>query len=197
MNAAHTPTPRTDAEKRWAMDVNGSNEVVCADFARQLERELAEAQDQIDDLTAAGIHSCGNNCKRPNCVLRRELAELSLHVNLCHDALGECRGSDTSELWRFFESAKQRDERLRVAERELAEARKLAEERERHMKELREHYGIGPRDVMSELRKELAEATKQRDALAVALRALKELGPPSKAKDTITTALATLKGRGE
>jgi hypothetical protein len=57
------------------MDVNGSNEVVCADFARQLERELAEAQDQIDDLTATGIHSCSNECKRPNCVLRRELAK--------------------------------------------------------------------------------------------------------------------------
>jgi hypothetical protein len=104
------------------MDVNGSNEVVCADFARQLERELAElrewkmqamlvmpdfqqigtelgltigdnvcaeilpgirrlnrelaeAQDRIDDLTATGIHSCGDDCKRPNCVLRRELAE--------------------------------------------------------------------------------------------------------------------------
>ena len=45
-----TPTPRTDAEKRWAMDVNGSNEVVCADFARQLEREFAEADGTISHL---------------------------------------------------------------------------------------------------------------------------------------------------
>jgi hypothetical protein len=88
---------------------------VTADFARQLERELAEAQDRIDDLTATGIHSCHAECGRPNCVLRRELAE----------------------------------------------------------------------------------AMKQRDALADALRALKELGPPSKAKDIITTALATLEGRAE
>jgi hypothetical protein len=45
--------------------------------------------------------------------------------------------------------------------------------------------------------RELSEVTKQRDALADALRALKELGPPSKAKDIITTALTTLEGRTE
>ena len=44
---------------------------------------------------------------------------------------------------------------------------------------------------------QLSEVTKQRDALADALRALKELGPPSKAKDIITTALTTLEGRTE
>jgi hypothetical protein len=43
----------------------------------KLERELTEARDQIDDLTATGIHSCGHDCKRPNCVLRRELAEVT------------------------------------------------------------------------------------------------------------------------
>jgi hypothetical protein len=43
------------------------------DLSAELERELAEAQDRIDDLTATGIHSCGSECKRPNCVLRREL----------------------------------------------------------------------------------------------------------------------------
>jgi len=32
------------------MDVNGSNEVVCADFARQLEREFAEADGTISHL---------------------------------------------------------------------------------------------------------------------------------------------------
>ena len=84
-----TPTPRTDAEKRWAMDVNGSNEVVCADFARQLERELAEARDRIDDLTATGIHSCGDDCKRPNCVLRRELAKATKQRDALAVALRE------------------------------------------------------------------------------------------------------------
>jgi hypothetical protein len=120
MNAAHTPTPRTDAFfDALYKDVPDEMTELSAgqerDFARELERELTEARDRIDDLTATSIHSCGNDCKRPNCVLRRELAE----------------------------------------------------------------------------------ATRQRDALADALRALKELGPPSKAKDIITTSLATLEGRGE
>jgi hypothetical protein len=80
MNAAHTPTPRTDAFfDDLYKDVPDEMTELSAgqerDFARQLERELAEAQDRIDDLTATGIHSCSNDCKRPNCVLRRELAE--------------------------------------------------------------------------------------------------------------------------
>jgi chorismate mutase len=45
------------------------------DLSAELESELTEARDRIDDLTATGIHSCGDDCKRPNCVLRRELAE--------------------------------------------------------------------------------------------------------------------------
>jgi uncharacterized coiled-coil DUF342 family protein len=112
----------------------------------------------------------------------------------------------------------------KTSERELAEAQKLAEERERHMKELRSHYGIGPRDVMGELRKELAEVMKQRDALAAKCRALLDseevqkawphdgLNRAEKPKEThssatatvkfrrllaIHSALATLEGRGE
>jgi hypothetical protein len=112
MNAAHTPTPRTD---NFVLEHDfRPSPSDCLNFCVKLERELAEAQDRIDDLTATGIHSCHAECGRPNCVLRREIAE----------------------------------------------------------------------------------ATKQRDALAVALRALKELGPPSKSNNIITTALATLEGRG-
>jgi hypothetical protein len=114
MNAAHTPTPRTDTAWQWAHNTHPWDEVVSATLSRQLERELTEAQDRIDDLTATGIHSCHAECGRPNCVLRREITK----------------------------------------------------------------------------------ATKQRDALAEALRALKELGPPSKANNIITTALATLEGSG-
>jgi hypothetical protein len=77
MNAAHTPTPRTDTAWQWAHNTHPWDEVVSATLSRQLERELAEAQDRIDDLTATGIHSCGSECKRPNCVLRRELAEVT------------------------------------------------------------------------------------------------------------------------
>jgi hypothetical protein len=72
------PTPRTDAQEFIPVHECGHfppYPTVSSGFARQLERELAEAQDRIDDLTSTGIHSCGSECKRPNCVLRRELAE--------------------------------------------------------------------------------------------------------------------------
>jgi hypothetical protein len=72
------PTPRTDAQEFIPVSECGHfppYPTVSSGFARQLERELSEAQDRIDDLTATGIHSCGDDCKRPNCVLRRELAE--------------------------------------------------------------------------------------------------------------------------
>ena len=82
MNAAHTPTPRTDALLVSILEscgeIHGGNAPAnWVQHARQLERELADARDQIDDLTATGIHSCGSECKRPNCVLRRELAEVT------------------------------------------------------------------------------------------------------------------------
>jgi hypothetical protein len=137
MNAAHTPTPRTDAFfDALYKDVPDEMTELSAgqerEFARQLERELAEAneatkraksykrvlkdenarlrrelteaQDRIDDLTATGIHSCGNDCKRPNCVLRRELAE--------------ARESEASEA-RWAEQYKQERDALAVALREL------------------------------------------------------------------------------
>lgn len=34
----------------------------------------------------------------------QRLQELEEHVSLCHDALGESRGSDTSELYKYFEN---------------------------------------------------------------------------------------------
>ena len=39
----------------------------------KLERELAEAKQEIERLDTRGIHSCHDNCQRPMCVLRREL----------------------------------------------------------------------------------------------------------------------------
>jgi hypothetical protein len=52
--------------------------------------------------------------------LERELAELKEHVGLCHDAIGESRDSDTSELWRYFDNAKQTAHRLAQAEDKIA-----------------------------------------------------------------------------
>jgi hypothetical protein len=102
MNAAHTPTPRTDGEwNRLAGLGHPEFERRLSHFARELERELTEAQDRIDDLTATGIHSCGNDCKRPNCVLRRELAE--------------ARESEASEARWAAQYKQQRDALAKVA----------------------------------------------------------------------------------
>jgi len=88
------PTPRTDAlavktgYHKWSKTWIESHKQIerelaeadedksrLAAIATDYKQQLSEAQDRIDNLTATGIHSCGNHCKRPMCVLRRELAE--------------------------------------------------------------------------------------------------------------------------
>jgi hypothetical protein len=102
-----TPTPRTDAQEFIPVHECGCfppYPTVSSGFARQLERELAEARDRIDDLTATRVHSCCNECKRPNCVLRRELTE--------------ARESEASEA-RWAAQYKQQRDALAVALRGL------------------------------------------------------------------------------
>lgn len=41
-----------------------------------LQRKVEELQAELDDLQASTIHSCGDSCSRPMCVLRRERDEL-------------------------------------------------------------------------------------------------------------------------
>lgn len=86
MTAQPTPpaeTPRTDAAKKLCFECFAHNkrdgDSVTADFARTLERELAAVtaerdalQLKYDNAFASGIHSCGDHCQRPLCVLRRE-----------------------------------------------------------------------------------------------------------------------------
>jgi len=124
------PTPRTDANvKRHNLCRLSGNDLVYADFPRQLERELAELQE---------------------------------HVALCHDALGESRGSDTSELHTYFSDyknkllqltkvTKQRDEALHQMEKYAAEAKLAINAHESAFRERN-------------------EAREQRDRLAEALR---------------------------
>jgi len=61
--------------------------------------------------------------------LERELAELQEHVALCHDALGECRGSDASELHTYFSDYKNKLLQLTAVTEQrdaLAEALRVA-----------------------------------------------------------------------
>jgi hypothetical protein len=86
-------TPRTDAEtRRDEMDhvdtelgPYAPSDTVPAGFARQLERELAEAKQEIERLDTRGVHSCHDNCQRPMCVLRRENADLKITLAMLGD----------------------------------------------------------------------------------------------------------------
>ena len=43
---------------------------------KALQCKVDELQSKLDDLQASTIHSCGDSCSRPMCVLRRERDEL-------------------------------------------------------------------------------------------------------------------------
>jgi hypothetical protein len=47
-------TPRTDDQERWILSEGGRYSVVGSHFARDLERELAAANERIRRLEAAG-----------------------------------------------------------------------------------------------------------------------------------------------
>jgi hypothetical protein len=110
-----TPTPRTD---NFVLEHDfRPSPSDCLNFCVKLERELTEAQDRIDDLTATGIHSCGNDCKRPNCVLRRELEKARLERD---NALSDWRQADTDSIRAI-------GERNEARESEASEARWAAQ----------------------------------------------------------------------
>lgn len=82
------PTPETDAELEDARNVALEFEcrnprpkkdenilVVPADFARKLERERNELREQLEHALNP-IHTCGDHCQRPACVIRRERDQL-------------------------------------------------------------------------------------------------------------------------
>jgi septal ring factor EnvC (AmiA/AmiB activator) len=73
-------TPRTDQALSATIDACGflKKDVhgPLTDFARQLEAELAQANERIANLEAGSIHSCHDQCQRVECVLRRRVAEL-------------------------------------------------------------------------------------------------------------------------
>jgi uncharacterized protein YhaN len=109
-------------------------------------------------------------------------------------------------------------------ERELAEAREIAEMQKETMRQMREKYGIGERNVMRELRQEIENLNKiidaatnsanashlraieyqsQRDTLVDAAKAVvdrwdaptwKELEPTAKLINALRNALAAVKG---
>lgn len=76
-------------------------------IARQLKRELAEAntkilelKEKLDFATAGNVHSCHSECKNPPCVLRRERDEAREALKVYFEALdvisiyGKANGHD-------------------------------------------------------------------------------------------------------
>jgi DNA repair exonuclease SbcCD ATPase subunit len=85
------------AYKEMMEDVQMSGEMIAycmKDKALELERELTAARAEIERLDTVGIHSCHDNCQRPNCVLRRELNAVTEQreywANLWADLAREC-----------------------------------------------------------------------------------------------------------
>jgi archaellum component FlaC len=130
-------TPRTD-EQIWSVTTHIT--VVNSDFARQLERELAEAKQEIERLDTRGIHSCHDKCQRPMCVLRRENAELRAMLtsrngyveeleqqhNKAIAELYEARQAFSAQAEAWHEAIEQRD-RLAEALRETDSSLAFAE----------------------------------------------------------------------
>ncbi len=77
-----------------------------AERSRQLEEQL---QAKLDDLQASTIHSCGDSCSRPMCVLRKERdqwRECSARLLVYAESL-LAHIPDTSEInWTVLEQAR-------------------------------------------------------------------------------------------
>jgi len=73
--------------------------------------------------------------------LKADLAALTEDVGKCHDVLGEDRASDTSELWKFFETHKQLIARLRAREDDLEKERALADRLAGAIKQVASEFG--------------------------------------------------------
>jgi hypothetical protein len=74
----NTDTPRTN--RFYASFADGEcipNQDEWLALCESLERELTAARAEIERLDVSGIHSCHDNCQRPNCVLRKELKEVT------------------------------------------------------------------------------------------------------------------------
>jgi hypothetical protein len=80
---------------------------------RQLKRELAAARAEIKRLETVGIHSCHNDCQRPNCVLRKELKAVTEQRDEEREIYGK---SYSAELTRSNHYKQQRDEARYFAE---------------------------------------------------------------------------------
>jgi phenylacetate-coenzyme A ligase PaaK-like adenylate-forming protein len=57
------------------------------DYASGLQRENAQLKREIENLKAAGIHTCHDQCQRPMCVMRRQRDEAIQQRDRLEEAL--------------------------------------------------------------------------------------------------------------
>lgn len=124
-------TPRTDKATGALVGFHReAAEIVSADFARELERDLIRTEAALDEATGA-FHTCHDKCQRPLCVMRRELAAVQAEQDQHQITIVALRNQgDVSERgWKRVE--RERD----AANAELERVRdKLAEtEKERDL----------------------------------------------------------------
>ena len=145
----------------------------------QLRRQRDEARRQFENLKAAAIHTCHDQCQRPMCVLRRERDE----------ALMDRANGDMATMTRnhYERLIKERDEAradaARIADilsglelRSTDELARLEQERNEALAQIKELIYIGERaialaeidfendkfGVVSELRDDLAKIKKSK-----------------------------------
>jgi hypothetical protein len=90
----------------------------------QLRRQRDEARRQFENLKAAAIHTCHDQCQRPMCVLRRERDEARADAARIADILSGLELRTTGELARLEqernEALAQIKELMYIGERAIA-----------------------------------------------------------------------------
>lgn len=76
-----------DQHYRWALAVVDAAQCLI-DSEANAPAELRPEWDALDNLLAAGVHSCHPNCQRPYCRMRRDIAELKAEAERLRSAEG-------------------------------------------------------------------------------------------------------------
>jgi len=201
------PTPITDGIQR------GQNVLeICADLECKLAeaRESLEARRELNALQRGEIDKLRDNLAKSDheierlraaveesniAELNRRLAEYQRCVDLCHDAVGESRGSDITELHKYFEGYRNTIKRLNELEDQLAERTAECEEQARllGMSSERESRLIAERDALVEALEGILAADEEAEA------EFRKMGIPPEEEEHPSTvsaraALAAVKG---
>lgn len=87
------PTPETENQVvQLCHPITGFRlPCVGVDFARKLERERNELREQLEHALNP-IHTCGEQCQRPACVMRRERDQLLAKTQRLEKEIQELKG---------------------------------------------------------------------------------------------------------